>query len=127
MITEADFQILQALQQAPFLKRPDYSSDDEFDHVCEIARSLMNDGWLHSKNSEPFMRNNTGQGCKYSIAGKFELSAEALGIVQFKDYRSYVISLPKKSKWNLDRRLVVFGIICALLAIIVGLVVEQKQ
>lgn len=118
MISEKEFNVLEVVARSPFLRREDFSSDEEFDYACEVAKSLLSRDLLRTPTSKPFMRNNTGKGSKYAIAGKFELAPEASDIVASATYEAYLSSLPKQPVWNLDRRLVVLGIIVGLLGAI---------
>ncbi len=117
MITEKEFSILATLAYSQYLRREDFASDQEFDNTCDIAQSLLTRNFLRATTSNPFRMNNTGKGSRYAIAGKFELTLEGRDIIEAGTYESYLSSLPKQHLWNLDRRLVVLGIIVALLGV----------
>ncbi len=116
MISKKEFGILVAVARSPFLKREEFSSDQDFDYACELAKSLLSNGLLHTPSSQPFMRNNTGKGSRYAIAGKFELTSTGSDAIEKGTYEAYLSSLPKKSLWNIDRRLVALSIIITLLS-----------
>ena len=123
MISKKEFDILVTVARSPFLKRQEFPSDQGFDYACELAKSLLSKDLLRTPSSEPFMRNNTGRGSRYTIAGKFELAPAGSDIVGFGTYEAYLSSIPKQPLWNIDRRLVVLAIIVALLGIIITVIV----
>jgi hypothetical protein len=118
MISEKEFDVLAIVARSSFLKLDDFRSDQEFDHACEVARSLLSRNLLRTLTAKPFMRNHTGAGSRYVIAGKFELTPEGSSIVEAGTYGAYLSSLPRQPLWTLDRRLVVLGIIVGLIGVI---------
>ena len=117
MISEKEFRVLKIVSHSPFLRREGFTSDQEFDYACEVAKSLLSRDLLRTPTKKAFMRNNTGKGSRYTIAGKFELAPVASDIVEAGTYKAYQASLPKERLWTIDRRLVVFGIIVSLLGV----------
>ncbi len=122
MVTEKEFDLLLLLKSHPFIQRGNFKSDKEFDYACEMTRDFLVHQLVHTSSNKPFQTNNTGKGSKYSIAGKFSLSATAINIVEFKTYLSYKKSLPKESNFNLNQRLTVLSILVAIVAIIATII-----
>lgn len=119
MVLQYEFKLLQQLKLDPFLKREQFDSDEDFDYACEVARALMTYGLLHSSQKNSFQKSHTGRGSTYAIAGKFELSSEALDITHFKDFESYEQAQPKEGTWNWDRRLAALTALIMLVGVIV--------
>lgn len=121
MITEGEFQVLKRLQTTPVLVKKAAESDEDFDLACEHARDLLDRGLIHTGVQDPFRKNRGLSGGRYLGAGRFDLSASAKKIVGFEDFGTYKKSLPKQSHWTLSARLTLFGVIVALIAVIVAL------
>lgn len=121
MISEGEFRVLKRLQVKPVLVKETDESDKEFDITCEHARDLLDRGLIHTSATNPFRRNRGLSGGRYLGAGKLELSASAMKIIEFEDFESFKSSLPKESQWTLGARLTLLGVIVAIIAVIIKL------
>jgi hypothetical protein len=121
MISEGEFWVLKRLQEKPVLVKGGDESYEDFDLACEHARDLLNRGLIHTGAADPFRKNRGLSGGRYLGAGKFDLSASAIKITGFEDFAAFKASLPNKSPWTLGARLTLFGVIVAIIAVIVAL------
>lgn len=121
MINEGEFWVLKRLSSKPVLVKEESESEEAFDLVCDQARDLLDRGIIHSQAADPFRRNNTLSGGRYLGAGRFDLSASALKIIDFEDFESFKRSIPKKSQWTLATRLTLFGLIVSIIAVVIAL------
>ena len=124
MITEQEFNFLRVIREKAFIKREDFESDEEFDYACELAREMLDQDLVLTHSTKPFVMNNTGQGAKYGIAGKFSISTTAQDIVKHESYREYVKKIPKPSEWSLANRLAAYAAIATLLSAAVAFIVD---
>lgn len=119
MLKEREFELIKTISGSKFLKKEDFSSDSEFDYLCDLAIEMLEKGIFRSSTTTPYVLNRTGSGPKYTIVGKLELTTEARDLLQFESYSNYAQSLRKSPFSDIGNRLNLLGIVVSISAIIV--------
>ena len=85
MLSEKEFNLIRLVSTSSFLEREEFSSDNEYNFICELALDMYSRNALRSQLKEPYRRNKTGTGPRYNIVGPFYLSPEAEGALSFEN------------------------------------------
>ena len=121
MLSEKEFNLIRLVSTSSFLEREEFSSDNEYNFICELALDMYSRNALRSQLKEPYRRNKTGTGPCYNIVGPFYLSPEAEGALSFENFVSYKKYHTQPSGWTLGNKIAAAGVLVAAISVIIAL------